>query len=143
MLLYVFLQENYSLNARKILRLSKFSICGQKFAIFDQIYTFWPFWPVTSKFYYETFQFFVWKLFLYVFLQESYILYAGKILRWPKFGHLWPESGHLLAKFGHFWPKLTFFNQNSFDSLRGTNHTLILFFLKTGLTPLFIQTSYF
>ena len=32
-------------------------------------------------------------------LWENHTLCAGKILKWPKFGHLWP-------KIGHFWPNL-------------------------------------
>ena len=41
------------------------------------------------------------------FLLENHSIYAGKILRWPKFGHLWPKFGHFLAKidsFEGFWP---------------------------------------
>ena len=40
-------------------------------------------------------------------LWENHSVYAGKILRWPKFGHLWPKFGRFLAKidsFECFWP---------------------------------------
>ena len=64
-------------------------------------------------------------------LWENHSVYAGKILRWPKFGRLWP-------KFGHFWPKLTvweFFTYNFQTLLRiflifGMEVVLIVFFGK-------------
>ena len=72
-----------------------------KIAIFE------CFWPISSKRRYKFSQFLVRKLPLCSSL-KNHSVYAGKILRWPKFGHLWPKIWPFFCQNWQFWRFMAF-----------------------------------